>query len=59
MHVLETVQMQIRFFVKRHYLTEGETVLDLLTMCHRRVASIPACYFEAARLTFLLLEQLL
>jgi len=59
MHVLETVQTQIRFFVKGHYHTEGETVLDLMTVCQRRVASFPACYFGALRLTFWFLEQLL
>jgi len=59
MLVLETVQPQIRFFIKGHYLTEGETVLDLMTVCHRRVASFPAGYFGAPRLTFWFLEQIL
>jgi len=58
MHVFKTVQLQIRFFIKGHYLPEGETV-DLMTVCHRRVASFPACYFGAPRLTFWFLEQIL
>lgn len=58
-HMLQAVWMQIRLFVKWHYLTQKETVLDLLTMCHGRAASIPAWYFGAPGLSSWFSEQLL